>query len=144
MAALEQIAKQWYDAFNKKDLKALMALYADDCVNMQPHVPHPIRGKKATEEDINGFLTAFPDAQLQPTSMVVSGDTVAAEWKFTGTQTGPLAGPMGMMPPSNKKVSMTGAEFTQHNAQGLIVSERGYFDVASFMMQLGVMPAPQP
>jgi hypothetical protein len=37
---------------------------------------------------------------------------------------------------------MKGAEFTRHNAKGLIVDERGYFDVAGFMMQLGIGAPP--
>jgi steroid delta-isomerase-like uncharacterized protein len=138
------VGKAWVDAFNKKDVKALMALYDDNCVNAQPHLPAPIKGKAATEEDLGGFFKAFPDAQMKATSIVASGDTVAMEWSFTGTHTGPLTGPMGTIPPTQKRVTIIGAEFTKHNAQGLIVDERGYFDMASFMMQLGVMPPPQP
>jgi len=40
-------------------------------------------------------------------------------------------------------VMLKGAEFTRHDAQGLIVDERGYFDLMSFMMQLGLVPQPQ-
>jgi len=139
----QEAGKAWVDAFNKKDLKALMALYDENCVNAQPHLPQPLKGKKATEEDLGGFLKAFPDAQMKATTLVGSAETLAMEWTFTGTQTGPLVGPMGTIPPSQKRVTLYGAEFTRHNAQGLIVDERGYFDLASFMMQLGVMQPPQ-
>jgi steroid delta-isomerase-like uncharacterized protein len=142
MATLEEIGKQWVDAFNKKDLKALMALYAEGCVNAQPHLPAPIKGKKAVEEDLGGFFKAFPDGRLTATQTFAKGNLLAMEWVFTGTQTGPLAGPTGTIPPSNKKVNINGAEFTTHDTQGLIVDERGYFDLVSFMTQLGVMPPP--
>jgi steroid delta-isomerase-like uncharacterized protein len=140
----EEAGKAWIDAFNKKDLTALMALYDDNCVNAQPHLPTPLKGKAATAEDLGGFFKAFPDMTMKVLSLVASGDTVAMEWTVTGTQTGPLVGPMGTIPPTRKRVTITGAEFTKHNAQGLIVDERGYFDMASFMMQLGIMAPPQP
>jgi len=39
-------------------------------------------------------------------------------------------------------VSLTGAEFLRVDSQGLIVDDRGYFDLMSFMTQLGVVPQP--
>ena len=91
----EQTAKRWIELFDKKDMRGLMALYSENCVNAQPHLPQPIKGKKATEEDLGGFLKAFPDARFIANQTVVSGDTIAMEWTFTGSQTGPLAGPGG-------------------------------------------------
>jgi steroid delta-isomerase-like uncharacterized protein len=142
MMTPEQAAKQWVEKFNAHDLKGLMALYTDNAVNAQPHLPAPIKGKHAIEEDLGGFLKAFPDAKLQATHVGVAGNVAAMEWVFTGTQTGALVGPMGTIPASNKKVNIKGAEFTTHDAQGLIVDERGYFDLVAFMTQLGAMPAP--
>jgi steroid delta-isomerase-like uncharacterized protein len=143
MTNLEQVGKRWTELFDKKDLPGLMTLYAENCVNAQPHLPQPIKGKKATEEDLNSFFKAFPDGRFVPTHMFASGDTLAMEWTYTGTQTGALAGPGGTIPPSGRHVTIKGAEFITVNAQGLIVDERGYFDLVSFLTQLGVMPAPQ-
>jgi len=142
MATAEQVARQWVEKFNAHDLKGLMTLYTDDAVNAQPHLPQPVKGKHAIEEDLGGFLKAFPDIHMQATHIGVAGNVVAMEWMVTGTHTGPLVGPAGTIPPTNRKLSIKGAEFTTHNAQGLIVDERGYFDLVSFMTQLGAMPAP--
>jgi steroid delta-isomerase-like uncharacterized protein len=144
MIALQEIGKRWVDAFNKKDMNALMALYTEDCVNAQPHLMAPLKGKRAVQEDLENFLKAFPDGRMTATTMSAAGDTLAMEWTFTGTQTAPLVGgPTGPIPATNKPVTIKGAEFTRHNGQGLIVDERGYFDLMSFMMQLGLMPQPQ-
>jgi steroid delta-isomerase-like uncharacterized protein len=143
MSNLEQTAKRWVELFDKKDMRGLLALYSENCVNAQPHLPQPIKGKKATEEDLGGFFKAFPDGRLTANQTLVSGDTIAMEWTFTGSQTGPLTGPTGTIPPSGKRVSLKGAEFIRVDAQGLIVDERGYFDLVSFMTQLGAMPQPQ-
>ena len=142
MAALETIAARWIEAFNRKDLPGLMALYAEECTNVQPHTPAPVTGKRAVEQELGGFLRAFPDGHMEAPTVVVQGDTVAMEWTFTGTHGGPLVGPGGTMPPTGRTVRITGAEFTRHDAAGLIVDERGYFDLVSFMTQLGAMPAP--
>lgn len=139
---LEEIGKRWTDLFNKKDISGLMTLYAEECVNAQPHLPTPLKGKHAVQEDLDNFLKAFPDGHMGVTKMVEKGDTLAMEWTFSGTQRAPLVGPAGTIPATNKKVSIKGAEFLRHNAQGLIVDERGYFDLVAFMTQLGVMPPP--
>jgi steroid delta-isomerase-like uncharacterized protein len=143
MTNLEQLGKRWTELFDKKDLRGLMALYAENCVNAQPHLPQPIKGKKATEEDLNGFFKAFPDGKFVTTHTLTSGDTLAMEWTYTGTQTGALVGPAGTIPPSGKHVTIRGAEFIKVDSQGLIVDERGYFDLVNFLTQLGAMPMPQ-
>jgi steroid delta-isomerase-like uncharacterized protein len=142
MAALETIATRWIEAFNRKDLPGLMALYAEQCTNAQPHLPTPVVGKQAVAEDLGGFFSAFPDGHMDAPTVLVQGDTVAMEWNFTGTHQGPLVGPGGTIPPTGRTLRITGAEFTRHDAEGLIVDERGYFDLVSFMTQLGALPAP--
>ena len=82
----EQTAKRWVELFDKKDLRGLMTLYSENCVNAQPHLPQPIKGKKAIEEDLGGFLKAFPDARFVANQTVISGDTIAMEWTFTAVK----------------------------------------------------------
>jgi steroid delta-isomerase-like uncharacterized protein len=142
VASLQRVANQWIDFFNKKNLEGLMALYAGNCRNAQPHLPQPLKGRAATEKEFGAFFRAFPDGKMKVSKLVVKGDTAAMEWSFTGTHGGSIAAPGGTIPPTNKKVVVKGAEFTRHNAKGQIVEERGYFDVAGFLMQLGVGAPP--
>jgi len=142
VASLQNVAKQWIELFNKKDLARLMALYAASCRNAQPHLPQPLKGRAATEKEFDAFFKAFPDGKMKMSKLVVKGDLAAMEWSFTGTHRGSIVGPAGAIPPTNRKVVVKGAEFTRHNAKGQIVDERGYFDVASFMAQLGVGAPP--
>jgi steroid delta-isomerase-like uncharacterized protein len=142
MTHFEEMGNRWVELFNKKDLGGLVALYSEQCVNTQPHLPQPVKGKKATEEDLSGFFKAFPDGHMVANHTSISGDTLAMEWTFTGTQNGPVVSPGGTIPPSGKHVSIKGAEFIRIDGQGLIVDERGYFDLVSFMKQLGAMPEP--
>ena len=100
MAALEEMAKKWIESFNKKDLNELMALYADQCVNAQPHLPTPLRGKHAIEEDLAAFMKAFPDARLETADVLVKGDTVVVRLVVEGTHKGNLLG----FPATNRHV----------------------------------------
>lgn len=48
-AEIQAVENQWADAMNKKDLTALMAMYADDAVSMPDGAP-AISGKAAIQE----------------------------------------------------------------------------------------------
>ncbi len=144
MASLEEVGKRWIQAFNARDLKGLMALYAENCVNTQPHHIAPQRGRKAVEDDLGAFMNAFPDGRMDARVFVADGDMLAMEWTFTGTHRGPLIGPAGVIRPTNRSIKINGAEFTRVDASGLIVDERGYFDHLTFMMQLGLAMGPVP
>lgn len=142
VASLQNVAKQWIDRFNKKDLKQLVALYAANCRSAQPHLQQPIKGRPAVEKEFGAFFRAFPKGKMKLAKLVVKGDTIATEWAFSGVHQGSITGPAGKIPPTNKKVVVKGAEFRRCNAKGQILDERGYFDLVGFMAQLGVGAAP--
>jgi hypothetical protein len=58
---------------------------------------------------------------------------------MTGTQKGPLNGPGGHIPATNRKVSMNAAIVGRIDAHGRIVEEHRYYDLAGVMSQLGLM-----
>ncbi len=139
MAAAEDMVKKFGDAMNKHDLNALMACWAPDAVIIDPASPQPIKGKEAVRQNMDAWLKAFPDLQFKPSNTILSkGDTIAFEVNLSGTHKGPLVGPQGTVPASNKKLQFTGVGFWRMNAQGLIAEERRYYDTAGFMRQLGI------
>ena len=58
-AEISAIEKEWADALNKKDINALMALYADDATSMQDGAP-TLTGKAAIQAQQEKDFTA-PD-----------------------------------------------------------------------------------
>ena len=56
-AAIEKIENDWAAALNKKDIDALMALYADDAITMQNDAPS-LKGKAAIREQQQKDFTA--------------------------------------------------------------------------------------
>jgi predicted ester cyclase len=88
------------------------------------------------------WSTAFPDGKVEIVSVVAQGDRVWAEYIGRGTNTGPMQGPTGQMPPTNKKAEIRFAQVYEFR-NGKVANSRVYFDVASMMAQLGIS-APMP
>lgn len=135
----EDTIRKGLDAFNRHDPDAFAAMYTPDALAYDPQYPEPVRGKEALRKDIEDFFTAFPDIHLTLTDILSKGNTVAFAVSVTGTHKGPLSGPAGTIPATNRRVEMPVAVFARANAQDLIVEERRYYDMAGMMQQLGLM-----
>lgn len=59
-----------------------------------------------------------------------------------GTHTGPLATPMGEVPPTGKRLDMVGVTIATLDDRGLIKEEKRFYDTANVLRQLGLMPEP--
>ena len=77
------------DAFNRHDLDAIMAFFADDAVFESPRGPHPhgrrFTGKAAVREGLGARFAGIPDVHYGDDDHFVAGDRGASEWTLTGT-----------------------------------------------------------
>lgn len=82
---LEAIA----DAFNRHDLDAIMAFFADECVLEMPRGPQPwgqrFEGLNAVREALAGRFAGLPDVHYGDARHWVCGDFGVSEWTLTGT-----------------------------------------------------------
>jgi steroid delta-isomerase-like uncharacterized protein len=142
MGKFEETSRKLADAQTKHDSEAVARLYATDAVAYDPMYPEALRGRDAIAKDSDGFFAAFPDLRFEIVSVIEKDDrSGAAEISLTGTHTGPLESPTGQkIPPTNKRVELKGAGFVKLNERGEIVEERRYYDVGTFLRQLGLMP----
>ncbi len=138
--AREDIVRRLADAMNRGDANAMAALYAQDAVSYGPIAPEGLKGRDAIRKLNENLAKAFPDTNIRVLSINAKGDTVAAEWVVTGRHTGAFELPTGTLAPTNRQVTLRGANFYQFNREGLISEARGYFDMASFLQQLGLKP----
>jgi steroid delta-isomerase-like uncharacterized protein len=88
LATLEQLL----DAFNRHDLDAILAYFADDCTFDMPRGPDPWgrrwRGKAQVREGLASRFTGIPDVHYGEARNWVCGDTFGVtEWTLTGTTT---------------------------------------------------------
>jgi hypothetical protein len=71
-------------------------------------------------------------------SRQAAGGHFAFEWETTGTNTGA----MGDMAPTGKAFRLRGVSVGEIDDEHLVTSQRDYWDLAAFLMQIGVLPSP--
>jgi steroid delta-isomerase-like uncharacterized protein len=137
MSDLLSMLHSHYDALNAGDLDAATASFADDVETITPG------GRLTTLAEFRAlgeaFMTAVPDMHHDILRTFEDGDTIIVEGVYSGTQTGPLAGPQGTLPPSNKSFAFPYVDFMQAN-DGKCVSHRVYWDNVTFLSQIGAIP----
>jgi steroid delta-isomerase-like uncharacterized protein len=133
------LIKKHTDAWNSHDIARFVSEYTDDAVIQDPGYPEPLSGKAAVEKDARDFTAACPDTAFRVTKVISEGNTAALEGIWSGTQTGPLELPTGLLPATNKRIELTMSLFIDMDASGRIRSERRYYDVAVMLAQLGLM-----
>jgi hypothetical protein len=84
---LINIAQQWFDAFNKKDMKALLALYQEDAKHFSPKLKsrHPeteglIEGKNALRIWWEDAFERLPNLHYAPIRFTPYEDRVFMEY----------------------------------------------------------------
>jgi steroid delta-isomerase-like uncharacterized protein len=132
-----QLAKQ-IETVNQHDADAFTAFYAPDATVTDPQYPGPLRGRDAIRQDIQAFLTAFPDLKFTIETVLEDGENVAFEGIAKGINSGTILSLAGDIPPTNKPMNMRFAGFLRVTNQGLISSERRYYDLAGMFEQLGL------
>ena len=141
MSEQENVAsvEKLFAALNARELGSTDAMYAADFQAESPGRPEPMTLEQS-RENLQGFLTAFPDLSFELGAKVAQGDFVAVTWVANGTHTGPLPTPSGdSIPATNKKVTNTGSSF-YHFENGKIIRVKTFWDMASLLMQIGMMP----
>jgi len=84
-----EVLERVLDGFNRHDLDAIMAHFADDCVFESPRGPEPwgrrLEGREAVTEGLRARFTGIPDVSYEGHGHFVSGDRGVSEWTLRGT-----------------------------------------------------------
>ena len=136
---LTQVAREIITGFNTSNWTALKGLLAPDGIYNELGSQRRIQGADPIIQALQGWKKAMTDSQGKVTNAIASGDTVAMQITWTGTQDGPFTGPGGTIPPSGKKQTTPAAMIVKFN--GDKISEiHHYFDMMTFLQQIGAMP----
>ena len=138
MPASRELAEKQISTFNSHDAEGWTNSYTENATVSDPGYPEPLRGREAIRKDIDAFFTAFPDMQFTVTDVITEGGKFAVEGTGTGTHQGPLQGPAGEIPPTNKRVETKFVAIGRVDGSDLIAEERRYYDQASLFQQLGL------
>jgi steroid delta-isomerase-like uncharacterized protein len=124
--------------YSKLDYEGLASLYASDAVHIDSTGRH--EGREAIGAYLEGADKPFTDISMETSLLIEEDETVAAEYMWRATNTGPLTMPDGtQIPATGKKIDVPIVSVVTVR-DGKIVHWRDYFDSASMMTQLGLMP----
>ena len=135
---MENVVEKQRETINRHDPAGFAALYSPGAVVIDPMYPEPLRGAAAIEKDLAGFVSAFPNLEVRFGRPIVNGTTHAFEITMKGTNSGPLLGPDGEIPPTHKTLELPVGVFARVDEDGRILEERRYYNLASLLGQLGL------
>lgn len=133
------IVKEHLRAFARQDWEAWRASVMPDVTYEGPAADRMLQGADEVVEGVKMWKVAFPDLTPTVTNTIGCDNQVVAEITWEGTQTGPFAGPMGMIPPSGKRGTVKAAEVCVFEGSK-IKKIRVYFDVVNLLRQMGALP----
>jgi steroid delta-isomerase-like uncharacterized protein len=123
-----------YAAWNAHDADAVAAVFAEDAVLREAGRPAEARGRAAIRERAAMLLRGFSDFRLERLALVIDGDAHADRWVMSGTHDGELYG----IAPTGRAVRLEGATFTRLGAEGLVIEDVHFTDMAGLLAQLGI------
>lgn len=132
-ASASRIAESWIAAWNSHDPEKLLPLYTKDAVYEDVAFGEVSRGPAELRKFAASFMEAVPDLKLELTGSAIQGDHGTIEWVLSGT---------------DKDIFKTGKKFTVRGASvltlahGKISRNLDFYDSATIMRQVGVLPAP--
>lgn len=126
------------DAFNVSDWERCKAAMTSDSVYDEVATSRTLRGVGEVIPVWQGWKEAMPDVKGTVTNACATGNTVVLEVTWKGTHTGPLQSPSGTVPATGKQQT-TRAGWVMNFDGGKIKESRHYFDMLSFMQQLGIL-----
>lgn len=140
MTDLTALAGRIDDAFHARDMDALAAFWDDDIIYDAPGIA--LRGKALRYGAEQVWFDAFPDARIAVRSITQIGDALVIESTMTGTHAGPLATPVGQIPPTGRRITGEYCSMLWFSGEK-IVRQRIYFDRLTLLQDLGVVPGGQ-
>lgn len=136
--------KDFVNAINTKDPESILHYYADDCELTDPTTQQPLRGKEGIRKNVQQWSTAMSELKVDVKESVTSGNKAVVLFEGSGRHTGELEmGPGESIPATNKPMRLEIANFLTLDNNGKVTKDHSIFDVASLMMQLGLLPDTQ-
>lgn len=131
-------ARAAVDAFNADDWEGYKRAVTSDCVYDEVGTSRILRGDDEVVLCFQEWKKAMPDVRGTVTNAWATGNTVVLEITWKGTLTGPLQGANGMVAATGKQQT-TRAGWVLNFEGGKIKNSRHYFDMFSFLQQLGIL-----
>jgi steroid delta-isomerase-like uncharacterized protein len=124
-------------AMNAHDARKFSELYALDAT-INEYGLGEAKGREAIAGGLQKAFDGFPDFKIAVSKVFVKNEVLAQEWIITGTHTGEF----NDAKPTNKTIGVRVGSVLTFTPEGLIETERRYWDTSTLLSQLGLTKAP--
>ena len=138
MTANEVAIRKAYQTAEDKDVSAFVNCFTQDGTFTDESIGVTYRGPKELGRTVEIYGAAFPDMHRELFAFYVVGDTVIVELALQGTHNGPLTLPLGVIPPTGKKMNAPCCDVFQL-VNGKIKSFNCYPSGTVVLTQLGIL-----
>jgi steroid delta-isomerase-like uncharacterized protein len=132
----EAIVLEHIAAENRHDLGATIATFDRPSYEVNGE---RLEGEAAVRELLQGLMDGFPDFHVEVGRLRHTDDGVFGEARITGTHNGEFNG----IPATGKPVEIPVVAIFEFE-QDRLLCEKVYYDVATILRQVGVLPEPTP
>ncbi len=132
------LTREFITSFNTNDWPRLEATLRDDVVYEETGTGRQAEGPDEYIDCARDWKRALPDMRGTVRNAVATGDSVAVEITWKGTNTGPFVGPSGTLHASGKPVILP-ATLWFTLAGGRVQHARHYIDLISLLVQMGAL-----
>jgi predicted ester cyclase len=140
-ALVDRYGECW-QLFNKKSWDEFSKCYGKDSVSTAPGLPPAKGAAQIIEKHAKPLATAMPDVAGEWQLTLAAGNRVFTVALMRGTHTGPLAGPAGTIPATNKKFGQLVVHGIESGPAAVASKEWFIQDSGTFLAQLGLSKAP--
>jgi steroid delta-isomerase-like uncharacterized protein len=128
-----ELVQNNFAAWNAHDADKIASLYTDDVIYEDVTFGLVAHGQPELRKMAATFFAGVPDFKLEIVSSTSMGNRGSVEWVFSGTDVG--------LYKTGKKFSVRGASVYELR-DGKFSGNRDYYDSASIMRQVGLLPKP--
>ena len=136
---METWMQQYLNAWNSHDGAQVAAFMAADATYEDVALGQTHKGQEEIANFVGETAEFSNDYRFVSVSEQQSSDRYALEWEMSGTHTGP-AGPI---PATDKTYRIRGISVGRLDADGKIKENRDYWNMADFLVQIGILPPPE-
>ncbi|HNS00978.1 MAG TPA: ester cyclase [Anaerolineae bacterium] len=130
-ALIVQLVETW----NSHDPALVAQRYSDDCHILDVAIAQPLSGRLGVQGMFAAYYHAFPDLEITPDDVIVTGERVALFWTARGTHQGPILN----IPASGRRVETRGVNRLLLR-DGQVIETLTIWDVAGMLRGLGLLP----
>ncbi len=121
--------------WNRHDVAGILSHYDDEITWHDMAMGRTHRGKAEVGNVLRELFDAVPDLQLDLTTRLPHGESVAEEYTLTGTHLGTLFG----VPATGRRLRIQAVSFVRMR-NGRLAEDNFYVDVAGLLVQMGLFP----